>query len=220
MGGSHFYGLGMLLDKHVPQIYLDSRKGGGRRARYIVDRSQRIGLEGDFDNYFSLYAPKGAETLALSIISPDLMETLMAVAGDYDIELYRDRLRIISAKPVFRHSDRQADMLEILDKLVVKLDYRLRSWQDLTPGEEPRLTMRPFRGVRFFGRYLSPWLALYEALWALGATALLLLSAVCFWRLHQSSAGWALLAVAMLFIVVIIGVQLLLYKRSSFQPYD
>jgi phosphatidylglycerophosphate synthase len=80
--------------------------------------------------------------------------------------------------------------------------------------------MQPFRGVRLFGRYLSPWLAVYEGLWLLGAIMLAITAAVCFWRLHQPVAGWVLLGVAAVFVAVVAGVQRLVYKRSSFQPYD
>ncbi len=76
-----FYGMTITLPKQFPHLYLDSSKGGGRQMRYSISSSQRISLEGDFDKYFRLYAAHGAETLALSIITPDVMEALMSVAG-------------------------------------------------------------------------------------------------------------------------------------------
>lgn len=56
--------------------------------------SQRLRLEGSFDNHFTLLCPKEYERDALQIFTPDLMERLMQVAKGCDVELTGDKIYI------------------------------------------------------------------------------------------------------------------------------
>ena len=44
-------------------------------------------LEGDFDNYFTLYCPKEYERDALYVFTPDLMALLIDNASPFDVEI-------------------------------------------------------------------------------------------------------------------------------------
>jgi hypothetical protein len=63
------------------------------------DRSQVLHLEGDFDQHFTLYAPKEYERDALYVFTPDLMALLIDETGDFDVEIVDDWMFIYSARP-------------------------------------------------------------------------------------------------------------------------
>lgn len=59
---------------------------------------QVLSLEGDFDKYFTLYAPKEYERDALYIFTPDLMALFIDNVGDFDSEIIDDYLYVYSNK--------------------------------------------------------------------------------------------------------------------------
>lgn len=60
------------------------------------DTSQKHSLEGNFDKHFTTYFPKFYSIDALSIISPEVMQTLIT-ADEFDIEIHRDTLYLFGA---------------------------------------------------------------------------------------------------------------------------
>ena len=56
----------------------------------VISNSQRISLEGDFDKYFTLYAPKQYEIDVRYILTPDVMAALVDQSSLFDIELVDD----------------------------------------------------------------------------------------------------------------------------------
>lgn len=56
----------------------------------MISNSQRISLEGDFDKYFTLYAPKQYEVDVRYILTPDVMAALVDQSSLFDIELVDD----------------------------------------------------------------------------------------------------------------------------------
>lgn len=72
------------LSKEYPHIFLDS-KANGRSYKYAG--SQQVKLEGDFNKYFRFLIPKGSQEGALTILSPDVMQTIVAQAKKYDLEI-------------------------------------------------------------------------------------------------------------------------------------
>lgn len=84
------------LPRVLPHMVIDSlvEDGNGSFSALPIefDRSQRIELEGDFHNYFALYAPDKYGISALTIIAPDAMEALMRHAALCDIEIIDNKL--------------------------------------------------------------------------------------------------------------------------------
>ncbi|HIA92147.1 TPA: hypothetical protein EYO12_03475 [Candidatus Saccharibacteria bacterium] len=83
------------LPKELPHILLDSKNNNGLLSSSIprfLDKDYEVSLEGDFDQHFSLYTafPKPAE--ALTIISPDVMQTLIDETPEVDIEIVNKQL--------------------------------------------------------------------------------------------------------------------------------
>ena len=78
------------LDNALPHIVLESQKHdtwftGG--LPLDLDSEQKLSLEGDFDQYFTLYCPADFETDALYIFAPDLMALLIDEAGGKHVEI-------------------------------------------------------------------------------------------------------------------------------------
>jgi hypothetical protein len=55
-----------------------------------------LALEGNFNNYFTLYAPKAYERDALYVFTPDVMAAMVDYGQEYDIEIVDDELFIYS----------------------------------------------------------------------------------------------------------------------------
>jgi hypothetical protein len=100
---THNWGfLALNLDRRMPNIVLDSRANNtifGSNLPAVLDKSQVLHLEGDFDRYFTLYCPKEYERDALYIFTPDLMALLIDEAAPYDVELVDDWMFVYSSKP-------------------------------------------------------------------------------------------------------------------------
>lgn len=207
-GGTTIRGIDIELPKEFPHLYLDSQKGGGRRAQFVIDAAQRLSLEGDFDQSFQLYAPKGYETLALSIISPDVMRTIMDSACAYDVELYGSHLRLISDRRVFKRAAREQQLMQVAELVLAEIDHRLNSWSsaDSKNARNEDLVLYPMRGIRLFGKFV-PWQFLFvEAAWVL-------VSGLFFWMgvelalmEHHPVAGVAVCVVALLLLALLTAI--------------
>lgn len=87
------------LDRHVVHMLLDGRANNANAFGYSISNlpvammhNQTLALEGDFNNHFTLYAPKEYERDALYIFTPDLMALLIDYAGQFDVEVIDDQL--------------------------------------------------------------------------------------------------------------------------------
>jgi len=77
------------LQNNVPHLVLDSKFS----ALQIVGE-QEISLEGNFQDYFTLYTQEGFHIDALQIFTPDVMSKLLDQEGKYDLELVGSDLYI------------------------------------------------------------------------------------------------------------------------------
>jgi hypothetical protein len=123
-------GLDITLPKALPHIFLDAHTGEkGIGHRFFIDPTQRVHLEGDFDRYFQVFVPAGYETLALSILSPDVLQTLLQTSERYDIELEGYHLRLMGHQRIYNRPQREADILVAAQAVLAEIDHRLLSWQ-------------------------------------------------------------------------------------------
>jgi hypothetical protein len=78
------------LERNLPHLVLVSKKRGSRRrSRFPLAfrRDQVLSLEGNFDRYFTLYAPREYERDALYVFTPDVMARLIDEAEGCHIEI-------------------------------------------------------------------------------------------------------------------------------------
>lgn len=208
-----FNGLDMALPIDMPHIYLDSLKSGGLSVEAIFDSSQRLALEGDFGQYFAVFVPVAYKDLALSVLTPDVMEVLERYASQFDVELYGTHLRIISNRTVINNAARQTELLEVAEKITKELEERVRSWTASNDIQsfDADLIVYPRRGIRIFGRYMTwirfwlsifwlmcvlefiaggVWLALLhhypEAAWMIGGGLVLFIGLQVFTKISQA----------------------------------
>ncbi|HMH58244.1 MAG TPA: hypothetical protein VK537_03595 [Galbitalea sp.] len=90
------------LDRRMPHMIAIAkrpRKLGGQSIAPGLLRRQVLSLEGNFDKYFTLYAPRQYERDALYVFTPDLMVLLIDRLGSYDLEIVDNRLYIYSHRP-------------------------------------------------------------------------------------------------------------------------
>lgn len=148
------------LPKIFPQVVLDSIKND----RYVssvttsFDASQSLQLEGDFNDYFDLYAPVGLQVNVLTLLAPNMMQILMDHAGLFDVEFYKNEMILMTKSSLYN-----PEVMKALDEaLTEQLNYLTRlipSW-NYTPKQSPVDTLkRPFFNgatMRIAGHRISP----------------------------------------------------------------
>lgn len=90
----------LALPRRLPHMVLDSRKNNffGRMSNipYGFSSDQKLSLEGNFDEYFTLFAPATYKRDALYVFTPDVMQLLMTSVPGFDIEIIDDTLYLYS----------------------------------------------------------------------------------------------------------------------------
>ena len=100
---THTWGfMALQLDRALPHMVLDSKANNGLFGSNLpaaFTKDQVLSLEGDFDNYFTLYCPKQYERDALYVFTPDLMALCIDNAAPFDIEIVDKWMFVYSAAP-------------------------------------------------------------------------------------------------------------------------
>ena len=111
------------LERNLPQIVLDASSNNlkmfGKNITNLpedFDTSQRMNLEGDFNKYFTLYAPKEYERDALYIFTPDLMALMIDNVSAFDAEIIDNQLFIYKSQAPFVLTD--GALLDRLFKII------------------------------------------------------------------------------------------------------
>jgi hypothetical protein len=95
--------LAIELDRRLPHMVLDSKANnglfGGTNLPATFHKDQILALEGDFNQYFTLYCPKEYERDALYVFTPDLMALLIDNAAPFDVEIIDAWMFVYSATP-------------------------------------------------------------------------------------------------------------------------
>jgi hypothetical protein len=68
----------------LPHIFLDAKENG---ISHSYTDQQKISLEGNFNQYFDLFAPGMANIEARQILTPQVMQMLIDSGANYDIEI-------------------------------------------------------------------------------------------------------------------------------------
>lgn len=96
-GGWHY--LAVTLPAPLPHLILDAssndRRGSDLPA--TVHRGQILSLEGGFDKWFRVYAPRSYGREALYVLTPDVMAALIDDASQYNVEIIDNRLIFFSS---------------------------------------------------------------------------------------------------------------------------
>ncbi|TAL41688.1 MAG: hypothetical protein EPN91_10070 [Salinibacterium sp.] len=92
------------LDRVLPHLFLQSQSNARKSLRFSIPAnfatSQRLPLEGDFDRFFSLYAPAGYGRDALYVLTPDLMALLIDRVPGCNVEIVDKWMYVYVPKPL------------------------------------------------------------------------------------------------------------------------
>lgn len=99
------------LDRRVPHMLLDAKGNNaslfgmklGSNLPMSFHKDQVLSLEGDFNKYFTLYAPHQYERDAYYIFTPDLMALLIDQTQQFDVEVIDNRLYVYASRPFNLH---------------------------------------------------------------------------------------------------------------------
>ena len=132
------------LHKIFPQLVLDSNQNDKfflKTRSANIDASQKINLEGNFSHFFDFYAPKGINANTLTVLAPNFMQLLIDSSATFDVEVFGDRLYIMTHDPLFTATI----MNEALQALDAQLQYMHRLEQSWTyrPKRLPFDTLVP-----------------------------------------------------------------------------
>ena len=124
-----FHGVEVILPKRLPYIFLDGLSNEGLSGpRHFVSAKHRIVLEGDFNKYFTAYAPNGYQVLTLSILTPDVLIALREAASRYDIEIDGTHVRVISRQRIMRQPLARGAIEAVAMQVLKEIDDKLPSW--------------------------------------------------------------------------------------------
>lgn len=132
-----------------PHILLDSQRNNGGAAR-VRATSEKLSLEGDFDSFFSLYVEPSHRTDALSIISPDVMQTVMNATQQYDIEICGAKVYLFAPGDK-RNKKYVRDLFMGMQHVLYELNHRALSFR-LSQPLQPAGSMKPIRTFSFTGK--------------------------------------------------------------------
>lgn len=110
------------LARRLPNMVLDAKSnnffGVISNLPDSFSKGQKMSLEGDFDNYFTLYAPTEYKTDALYVFTPDVMSAIIDSGKSYDMEVVDDNLMIYSGSHFsLTSADELKSLLEIAEKI-------------------------------------------------------------------------------------------------------
>ena len=101
---------------------------------------QRLSLEGDFDDHFTLYCPEEYERDALYLFTPDVMARLIDRVRGFDVEIIDDWLFLVSSRDVVTlDPDAWQGLYDAVGALSDKIG-RWERWRDDRLPAAPRVT--------------------------------------------------------------------------------
>lgn len=116
--------MALRLDRALPNMVLDSNSNNGIFGSNLpatFDKNQVLKLEGNFNDYFTLYCPREYERDALYIFTPDLMALLIDNAAPFDVEIVDEWMFVYSSSTFdFRQPAVHQRLLGIVDTVGAK----------------------------------------------------------------------------------------------------
>ncbi len=137
---THDYGFVRIkLPRRLPNMLLDSKKNnflGMSNLPETFSKAERIELEGNFGEHFTLYAPPEYKTDAFYIFTPDVMQALIDAVHSYDCEVIDDDFYIYSSKKfaLDKRSDLE-DIMRIIDTVSPELAFQSKRYADERIGD-------------------------------------------------------------------------------------
>lgn len=128
------------LTRRLPHMVLDAKQNNFFSSLTTLpanfDTDQTLQLEGDFNNYFTLYAPKKYERDALYVFTPDVMAAVIDAGRAFDIEVVDDNLFLYSSEHQNLHSQEYLTMiLGVIDRISTEIHDQTDYYADERVGD-------------------------------------------------------------------------------------
>jgi hypothetical protein len=161
------------LERHVAHMLLDSKGNNTNlfglditNLPVAMNKDQTLSLEGNFNEYFTLYAPKEYERDGLYIFTPDLMALLIDQVAQFDVEVIDDQLFVYGKEFNFIEQNTWQRIFEIITTVGQKTISQTDYYADEKIGDRSQdVIAEPGRRLR----QGLPWYVVAAmALWILG----------------------------------------------------
>jgi len=183
---THNWGfMALHLDRRLPNMVLDSKANnglfGGTNLPAYFDKKQILSLEGNFNEFFTLYCPREYERDALYVFTPDLMALLIDNAAPFDVEIVDDWMFVYSATPFpSTHPGVYQRLFQIVDTVGAKTLTQTDRYVDEKVGN-------------FAANFVAPQGQRLKRGWSVGALIVVLVF-LAIWGLPQIFAFFSLFA--------------------------
>ena len=196
------------LSRSVPSIYIDGKKNmiGIDVSNFAV---QKVNLEGDFGNYFSVYAPPQYQVDALQLLTPDVMALLSDHGTNYDYELVDGYLYVYAKANTLYAPDRVRNLLKMTMLLFLELNKQAGVYSDARVASTNTGNIAP-QGASVRTRF---WNVVTITLVAI-FTAFFLSSGLYLFAVQNVSGALILLVLMVIIDVTIIGSRYFSQKMS------
>lgn len=122
------------LPRQLPHMVLDAKGNNlfGKISNLPASfHGQTLSLEGNFDKYFTLYAPKEYERDALYIFTPDVMAAVIDAGYAYDMEVIDDHLVLYARRHLKLTSEAElSSLLTVADKIGKEIHHQSQRYAD------------------------------------------------------------------------------------------
>lgn len=130
------------LNRAMPHIVLDSKSNNLLRRFTNLpdgfDADQKLSLEGDFDTYFTLYAPQQYKKDLLYLFTPDVMAALMDHGQHYDIEIIDNILYFYNTRQIQLNSEQELrSVLMMIETISDEIVDQNQNYRDERLASEP-----------------------------------------------------------------------------------
>lgn len=112
------------LPHAMPHLVIDSLMAGEHLATEF-NRSQRLELEGDFNEHFAVYAADKRELDALIVLAPDIMLRFLQLGATCDVE-FIDKKMYVSKSHTSVDAKAYAEVLKTINVLLAELAGKLQ----------------------------------------------------------------------------------------------
>ena len=146
----HWGYVAIRLDHALPNIVLDAKANNRSFDTNLPERfshDQILHLEGDFDRYFTLYTPKGYETDALYLFTPEVMATFIDQTSAFDAEIVDDWLFLYTDHEIMTLEPAATAKIFTAVAAIRARTARWGHWRDERLGEDPQATARPLTEI-------------------------------------------------------------------------
>lgn len=153
-GETYYSAISINLGEPVPEIVLDANRNN-RWLSSLPDyygQNQHLHLEGNFNKYFDLYAPVKWRIEAMTIITPDIMQALLATGHKFDLEIIGgEAARLVISTPGYLgyEPDKLQALVDAFTTIYPEIQHKLKSL-NIKPEGTRSLNLEHQKGVYTF----------------------------------------------------------------------